>query len=72
MIKKIKYGSFGTAKWNIVTVRNDSGQEWELVRDGISQDAVKKFLKENDRTEGIKILIEEGKLKPIYGGDLNL
>ena len=72
MVKKIKYGDFLSIKGDIITVKNDVGQEWELKRNGISADEVKKFLKETDKTQGIKTLINEGKLVPIYGGDLNL
>jgi hypothetical protein len=72
MVKKIKYNNLLPSKWNIVTVTNDIGQEWELRRNGISAENVKKFIKETDKTEGIKTLIAEGKLIPIYGGDLNL
>lgn len=72
MVKKIKYNNLLPSKWNIVTVTNDIGQEWELTRNGISAENVKKFIKEIDKTEGIKTLIAEGKLIPIYGGDLNL
>lgn len=72
MVKKIKYGDFLSIKGDIITVKNDAGQEWELKRNGISADEVKKFLKETDKTQGIKVLINEGKLVPIYGGDLNL
>ena len=72
MVKKIKYGDFLSIKGDIITVTNDIGQEWELKRNGISADEVKKFLKETDKTQGIKTLINEGKLVPIYGGDLNL
>ena len=72
MVKKIKYGDFLSIKGDIITVTNDIGQEWELERNGISADEVKKFLKETDKTQGIKTLINEGKLVPIYGGDLNL
>lgn len=72
MVKKIKYGDFLSIKWDVVTVKNDVGQEWELKRNGISADEVKKFLKETDKTQGIKTLINEGKLVPIYGGELNL
>ena len=72
MVKKIKYGDFLSIKGDIITVKNDIGQEWELKRNGISADEVKKFLKETDKTQGIKTLINEGKLVPIYGGGLNL
>ena len=72
MVKKVKYGDFLSIKGDIVTVTNDIGQEWELKRNGISADEVKKFLKETDKTQGIKVLINEGKLVPVYGGDLNL
>ena len=72
MVKKIKYGDFLSIKGDIITVTNDIGQEWELKRNGISADEVKKFLKETDKTQGIKALINEGKLVPVYGGDLNL
>lgn len=72
MVKKVKYGDFLSIKWDIITVKNDIGQEWELKRNGISADEVKKFLKETDKTQGIKTLINEGKLVPVYGGDLNL
>ena len=72
MVKKVKYSNSLSIKWDIVTVINDIGQEWELKRNGISADEVKKFLKETDKTQGIKTLINEGKLIPIYGGDLNL
>ena len=72
MVKKVKYSNSLSIKWDIVTVTNDIGQEWELKRNGISADEVKKFLKETDKTQGIKTLINEGKLVPIYGGDLNL
>ena len=72
MVKKIKYGDFLSNKGDIITVKNDVGQEWELKRNGISADEVKKFLKETDKTQGIKTLINEGKLVPIYGGNLNL
>lgn len=72
MVKKIKYGDFLSIKGDIITVKNDVGQEWELKRNGISADEVKKFLKETDKTQGIKTLINEGKLVPVYGGDLNL
>lgn len=72
MVKKVKYGDFLSIKGDIVIVTNDVGQEWELKRNGISADEVKKFLKETDKTQGIKTLINEGKLVPIYGGDLNL
>lgn len=72
MVKKVKYGNFLSNKGDVVIVTNDIGQEWELKRNGISADEVKKFLKETDKTQGIKALITEGKLVPIYGGDLNL
>ena len=72
MVKKVKYSNSLSIKWDIVTVINDIGQEWELRRNGISAENVKKFIKETDKTEGIKTLIAERKLIPIYGGDLNL
>ena len=72
MIKKVKYGSFTTIDWNKVTITNDLGQNWELHRVGISESEVKQFLKDKGKTEGIKTLIGEGKLVPVYGGELNI
>lgn len=72
MVTKVKYNNFLSIKGDIITVTNDIGQEWELKRKGISEDELKKFLKETDKTEGIKSLISDGRLVPIYGGNLNI
>lgn len=72
MVRYVEYGDFLSVKWNIVTVTNNLGQKWELKRIGISENEVRDFIKSNGKTEGIKTLISEGKLVPIYGGNLNL
>ena len=72
MIKKIKYGSFTAKDWNKITITNSLDQNWELNRVGISESEVKQFLKDNGKTEGVKTLIGEGKLIPVYGGELNI
>ena len=72
MVEKIKYYDFTSPKSNSITIVNDKNQEWELIRYGISQEEIKKIVKENGKTEGIKILIGNGSLVPVYGGDLNI
>ena len=72
MIKKVIYNNFLSVHGNSIVVVNDKNQKWELRRVGISANEVKNFLKENGNENGIKILIDEKKLIPVYGGDLNL
>lgn len=72
MIKKVIYNNFLSVHGNSIVVVNDKNQKWELRRVGISANEVKNFLKENGNENGIKTLIDEKKLIPIYGGELNL
>lgn len=72
MVKNVKYHDFLSHNGIIVTVTNDQGQKWDLRRSGISSDEMREYIAENGMTEGVKTLIEEGKLIPIYGGDLHL
>lgn len=71
-IKRIKYGNFLYRHGNVVIVTNDSGQAYDLIRNGISEDEVKRLVKENGREPAIRSLIEDGKLLPIYGGEIKL
>lgn len=72
MIKKVIYNDFLSVHGDSIVVVNDKNQKWELRRVGISANEVKNFLKENGNENGIKTLIDEKKLIPIYGGELNL
>lgn len=72
MIKKVIYNNFLSVHGDSIIVVNDKSQKWELRRVGISANEVKNFLKENGNENGIKTLIDEKKLIPIYGGDLNI
>ena len=72
MIKKVIYNNFLSVHGNSIVVVNDKNQKWELRRVGISANEVKNFLKENGNENGIKTLIDEKKLIPIYGGEVNL
>lgn len=72
MIKKVIYNNFLSVHGSSIVVVNDKNQKWELRRVGISANEVKNFLKENGNENGIKTLIDEKKLIPIYGGELNL
>ena len=72
MIKKVIYNDFLSVHGDSIVVVNDKSQKWELRRVGISANEVKNFLKENGNENGIKTLIDEKKLIPIYGGELNL
>ena len=71
-IKRIKYGNFLYRYGNVVIVTNDSGQSYDLVRNGISEDEVKRLVKENGKEPAIRSLIEDEKLLPIYGGEIKL
>ena len=57
---------------NIVDIINSDGKTWQFERCGIAEDKLKELIKGNDRFEVIERLISEGKLKPIYGGEINL
>ena len=72
MIRKIEYGDFLSVKSQIITITNDKNQNWEFKRVGISSDEVKEMIKTMGKDKAISFLIAEGKLNPIYGGDLNL
>lgn len=72
IIKKIKYGDFLSIKSDIVTIINDKNQNWELKRTGISENEIKKLVKEVGKNEAIFQLIQKGNLIPIYGGELNI
>lgn len=72
MITKIKYGDFLFPYGNSVFVTTDKKQTWEYRRFGICEDDVKKKVKELDKTEAVKVLVEEGKLIPVYGGEIVL
>ena len=69
MIKKVIYNDFLSVHGDSIVVVNDKNQKWELRRVGISANEVKNFLKENGNENGIKTLIDEKKLIPIYGGE---
>ncbi len=72
MIRKIKYGGFLGVHEGSVYVTNGAGQTWELVRQGVSEEEVKRTIKELGKAEAINYLIEKKQLVPVYGGELNL
>ena len=72
MIKKIAYKNFLYRHGNVVVVTNDKGQSYDLVRNGISEEEVRRMVKEEGREPAIVNLLKEGKLLPIYGGEIFL
>ena len=71
MIVDIKYGKYLPLD-NTITITNDKKQSWELKRYGISEEEVKQLVKSLGNTNAIKKLLEDKKLLPVYGGNLNL
>lgn len=69
MITKIEYRNFLLPRGNKVTITTDVGKVYDFYREGISEDEVKQRIKENGK-DAIKTIVEEGKLKPVYGGEI--
>lgn len=69
MIKHIEYRNWLLYKGNKVTITTDKGKKYDFYRKGISEDNVKQLVKENGK-DVIKQLVSEGKLKPVYGGEI--
>lgn len=69
MIKKIEYRNWLLPKGNKIIITTDKDKTYDFYRNGVSEDEVKKIVKENGK-EIIKQLISEGKLTPVYGGKI--
>lgn len=71
MVTKIEYENFLLKNGISVYITNENGQRWELKRVGISSAEMQKLVKEIGKTEACKKLINDKKLIPIFGGELN-
>jgi len=72
MIKEIRYEDFLSPKSGKITVITGEGKEWEMTRKGISETTMKEIIEKNGKVEGIRLLMEEKKLIPVYGGVIDL
>ncbi len=72
MVRKIKYGGFFSVHDSSIYMTNDAGQTWKLVRQSVSEEKVKKLVKELGKNGAINRLVDEKHLIPVYGGELSI
>lgn len=69
MITHIKYRNWLLPNGNKVTITTDKNKNYDFYRNGVSEDEIKSLVKENGK-DVIRQLVSEGKLKPVYGGEI--
>jgi Tol biopolymer transport system component len=69
MIIHIEYRNWLLPKGNKLTITTDKNKKYDFYRYSISGDKVKELVKENGN-DVIKQLVSEGKLIPVYGGEI--
>jgi hypothetical protein len=69
MITHIEYRNWLLPKGNKVTITTDKNKKYDFYRNGISEDKIKELVGENGNNV-IKQLVSEGKLTPVYGGEI--
>ena len=70
MITHIEYRNWLLPKGNKVTITTNKNKKYDFYRNGVSEDEVKSLVKERGK-DVIKQLVSEGKLTPVYGGEID-